>query len=295
MMARPGAPRRGRLDRLAARSCRDPSRSRTRSARPAWPRSGVGVGRRHPRAGVAPLLVGSAGDEQTSSHQSANRPRQRMASWTTTGAPAASAAVSAASILGRTAGEVIASSRRRSAGSPKTRAARADRSSAPSGPRTSGPKAATTAARAGSPGSSTARARTSASTTAAPRAASQRATVDFPQPIGPVSPIRSTRRPAAPLTGLAPRARARPPRPPPARRRRRQVRSSRVAARRSWPGRRVAERQLEVVRRRPSQVSSASTARPGGGTRPSGFGRAGVARAARDRARMSRRRLPPTS
>ena len=81
----------------------------------------------------------------------------------------------------------------RAPGSPNTVAASAPRSSPPSGPATAGPNAATIAARtAGS--SVTCRAIASASTTTAPRAANHVATVDLPQPMGPVSPIRTVRR-----------------------------------------------------------------------------------------------------
>ena len=75
---------------------------------------------------------------------------------------------------------------------PRTRSApSAARSSDPSARRSSDPNRAMTASSAGSPGSTTSRATLSASMTTTPgRSPSQPATVDFPQPIGPVIPIR---------------------------------------------------------------------------------------------------------
>ena len=92
----------------------------------------------------------------------------------------------------RTSGCTMPSSRRRASGSANTTAARAGRSRAPSGVSTSWPNAATTASRPGVPGSTTSRAMRSASTIRAPRAASSPATVLLPDPIPPVSPMRST-------------------------------------------------------------------------------------------------------
>src|SRR5512142_777407 len=91
------------------------------------------------------------------------------------------------------AGWVMASSRRRSAGSAKTRAPIQRRSSVPSGWSARGPNASTTRARVGEPGATTARARASASTTGAPRAASRAEKVLFPEAIPPVRPMRRTR------------------------------------------------------------------------------------------------------
>src|SRR5439155_19987093 len=81
--------------------------------------------------------------------------------------------------------------------SANTISARRRRSSDPSPRRTSAPKRSTMASSAGWPRSVTSRASASASTTAAPRSASQPATVDLPQPIGPVSPILNARSPLA--------------------------------------------------------------------------------------------------
>ena len=104
-------------------------------------------------------------------------------------------------------------------------AAQGARSRTPSAATSSAPKRAATAARSGLPGARTSRATASASMATTPgTAVSQPATVDLPQPIGPVRPMRTVG-PAAVVTVRAPPARARRPRPRAARRRRRPARS----------------------------------------------------------------------
>ena len=100
---------------------------------------------------------------------------------------------------------MIASRSRSAAGSAKTIRPSAARSSVPSARRRSSPNRAMTASSAGSPGSTTSRATWSASMTTTPgRSPSQPATVDFPQPIGPVSPIRTADASRRPLLELQP-------------------------------------------------------------------------------------------
>src|SRR5947208_4858998 len=91
----------------------------------------------------------------------------------------------------RTSGCTIASRSDRAAGSANTIDASFGRSSSPSGPRTSGPKRSVTFRRPADPATTAARAKSSASRTTAPRSRSMSATVDFPDPIPPVSPTRS--------------------------------------------------------------------------------------------------------
>ena len=140
-------------------------------------------------------IDGSHSTSQTSSHRAASPPStSRIASTTTASAPWAAAPSIVARIRGRTAGWTIASRSRNAAGSANTTRPSAARSSDPSARSRSDPNRAMTASSAGSPGSRTSRATTSASMTTTPgRSPSHPATVDFPQPMGPVIPIRSGR------------------------------------------------------------------------------------------------------
>ncbi len=127
---------------------------------------------------------------QTSSQRAASPPSTSlMASMTTKGSPSRRACPSRSSTRRRTPGWTMASRSCRAAGSANTRAPSAARSSTPEGSKTSSPKRARTAPRTGSPGAVTARASTSASMTQPPSSPSMPATVDLPQPMGPVSPI----------------------------------------------------------------------------------------------------------
>lgn len=120
-------------------------------------------------------------------------------SWTPIGVPASSACAKYFAVRRQIAGWVMPSSAASDAGSPKTTRPRAGRSRAPSGPKTRSPKRSRICSSAGSPGSTTSRAILSASTTTAPSSASLADTVDFPDPIPPVSPMRSM----SPILGRA--------------------------------------------------------------------------------------------
>src|SRR5437763_610042 len=100
-------------------------------------------------------------------------------------------AVSRSAMVAPTTGWVMASRSARAEASANTTAARAGRTMAPSALTTPGPKRSTTGWYAGPPGATTSRAIRSASTTTAPRASSRDETVDFPDPMPPVSPTTS--------------------------------------------------------------------------------------------------------
>ena len=88
---------------------------------------------------------------------------------------------------------------------PEDQPAQAGRSRVPSSASTSSPKASTTAARPGVPGSTTSRASRSASTTTAPRSVRTFATVLLPDATPPVSPTRMAARYPSPPSGPGPR------------------------------------------------------------------------------------------
>ena len=116
--------------------------------------------------------------------------RSGMSSTTTASVPAAASMRRA--ISAPTAGWTMALSSFSASASPNTMAARAGRSSSPSGRRTPGPKRSAMAASTGRPGRCSSRVMASASTMTAPRAASSADTVDLPEPMPPVSPTRIT-------------------------------------------------------------------------------------------------------
>ncbi len=135
----------------------------------------------------------------------------------------------------------------------------AARSSVPSARRRPSPNRATIASSAGSPGSTTSRATWSASMTTTPgRSPSQPATVDLPQPIGPVSPIRTVTARRSSSSSHASSAAASAT----------SISASSLVTRRSSTKfalhRRIAHRQLEVVlpQPKPRQLPLSSTLLP---------------------------------
>ena len=194
--ARPARPRTGPPGRPAApasRSCPGRRRRRRGAAR-RWPERRSGPARPPPsaragRAGRPGSGVGLDDEHQVVGARLTGLHQQRHVVDQTA---SAGAAATSSAVRCRTSGCTMPSSRARASGSAKTRRP------APGGPARrppsapAGPKASTTAASPGLPGATTSRAMRSASTTTAPRSASSADTVLLPEPIPPVSPMRST-------------------------------------------------------------------------------------------------------